>query len=697
MPNHLAQETSPYLLQHKDNPVEWYPWDAEALQRAKAEDKPIFLSIGYSACHWCHVMAHESFENAAIARLLNRQFINIKVDREERPDLDQIYMNAVELMTGHGGWPMSVFLTPDLQPFFGGTYWPPESRYQMPGFVDVIQAVDQAWQNRRAQALARAQQVTARVQQLAGPQTEAAPIRPELLNNALARLEHDFDTLHGGFGDKPKFPRAAALQFMLRCWQRTRREGVRQLVQLNLDSMARGGIYDHLAGGFARYSVDERWLVPHFEKMLYDNALLAGAYLDGFLATGRHAYATVARETLDYVLTYLIDSAGGFHSAEDADSEGEEGKFYLWSPAEIHEVLGQEKGSRFCYVYDVTEHGNFEGRNILNLPKSFEQCAALKRWDLRQLETELAASRRALLAARDRRPRPGKDDKVLLNWNALMIDTLARAAGVLGEPRYLAAATRAAEFLLRNLRRSDGRLLHAWRRGRAKLNAYLDDYTFLANALVTLYETSFEERWLDHALQLLEIVQTHFADPAGGFFCTADDHEQLLARTKEIYESSIPSGNSLAAAAFLRLGRLCGLEDYVETARRTLEMAARPLERVPTATAQMLLAASMLIGPMREIVVIGDPHSEDTAAALADLRARFIPEYVLACRAPKQSGVSRALDPIFVGKKLQPPPPTVFVCQDFTCQAPVSGKEAAIAAWKKLGSHSQAGGIELAR
>ncbi|HRX79949.1 MAG TPA: thioredoxin domain-containing protein, partial [Pirellulaceae bacterium] len=550
MPNRLANETSPYLLQHANNPVDWYPWGPEALVRSKAEQKPIFLSIGYSACHWCHVMEHESFENASIAAALNDKFINIKVDREERPDLDQIYMNAVQLITGRGGWPMSVFLTPDLQPFFGGTYWPPEARMGTPGFSQVIAAVDDAWRNRREQAIEQAGELTRHLQQVGMTEDAIGDLAPDLLGHAVAKLEQVFDFTNGGFGKAPKFPHSMDLQMLMRVWFRTRRAGVLDMVKLSLDKMARGGIYDHLAGGFARYSVDARWLVPHFEKMLYDNALLTGAYLDGYLITQDEAYAEVVRETLDYILGYMTDERGGFHSTEDADSEGEEGKFYVWTPDEIREILGDEKADRFCYVYDVTESGNFEGHSILNLPKTITQCASLRGWDLNELKVELAASRAALLAVRDKRVRPGKDDKILVSWNALMIDSMARASAILCAAKYLAAASAAADFILNDMRRDDGRLLHSWRNGEAKLDAYLDDYSYLINALVSLYEASFDERWIDEAVKFADLVITHFSDTAsGGFFFTADDHEQLIARNKDIHDSSVPSGNAMTATA----------------------------------------------------------------------------------------------------------------------------------------------------
>jgi len=435
MPNRLAQETSPYLLQHRDNPVDWHAWGPEALELAKREERPIFLSIGYSACHWCHVMEHESFENPAIARLMNENFVCIKVDREERPDLDQIYMNAVQLLTGRGGWPMSVFLTPDLKPFYGGTYWPPTSRMGMPGFDQVLLAVADAWKNRREQTVQHAAELINHLSRFAEGPAAAGELSLHLIGAAGDALERSFDHHHGGFGGAPKFPHSMDLQVLLRLWKRHRRPGFLEIVTATLDKMAAGGIYDHLGGGFHRYSVDERWLVPHFEKMLYDNALLTSAYVEGYQATGNAEYARVARETCNYVLREMTDPAGGFYSTEDADSEGEEGKFYVWTPGEIEDVLGKEAGEIFCYVYDVTESGNFEGHNILNLPKTIEVCAKIKGRDSEQLRAELAASRQKLLAVRSKRVRPGRDDKVLVAWNGLMIDALAKAAGALDEPR----------------------------------------------------------------------------------------------------------------------------------------------------------------------------------------------------------------------------------------------------------------------
>ena len=680
MSNRLAHETSPYLLQHRENPVDWHPWGPEALELARREEKPIFLSIGYSACHWCHVMEHESFENPAIARLMNENFVCIKVDREERPDLDQIYMNAVQLLTGRGGWPMSVFLTPDLKPFYGGTYWPPTARMGMPGFDQVLLAVADAWKNRRQQAIEHAEELTSHLSRFAGGPPGAGELSLWLIEAAGEALERSFDHRLGGFGGAPKFPHSMDLQVLLRLWKRHRRSEFLDIVTTTLDKMAAGGIYDHLGGGFHRYSVDERWLVPHFEKMLYDNALLTSAYVEGYLATGNAEYARVARETCDYVLRDMTDGARGFYSTEDADSEGEEGKFYVWTPREVEDVLGNEAAEIFCYVYDVTEPGNFEGHNILNLPKAIEVCAKIKGRDPEQLRAELAASRQKLLEVRGKRVRPGRDDKVLVAWNGLMIDALVKAAGAIDESRYLEAAEKAAAFILSEMRRSDGRLLHTWRAGQSKVDAYLDDYAALANALVSLYEATFNERYIEEAIALVEIMLKHFADsPAGGFFYTADDQEQLIARNKEMQDSSVPSGNALAATVLVRLGKLTGRSEYLETAEKTFRAATALLDRAPTAAGQMLLALDMYLGPTPEIVFLGDPVNANTATVLSHLRRTFIPNKVVALRpAPAASDHrSSALDPRFTGKSAGDPDPTLFICQNFTCQAPASGIEAA--------------------
>jgi uncharacterized protein len=700
MANRLANESSPYLLQHRNNPVDWHPWGEDAIEKARREQKPIFLSIGYSACHWCHVMERESFENEAVARVLNENFVSIKVDREERPDLDQIYMNAVQMLTGHGGWPMSVFLTPDLKPFYGGTYWPPRSSRGMPGFDQILAAVIDAWKNRREHALSAADQLTAELQhvgQAAG--NDIGALNFGLIEGAIAQLRRTFDNTYGGFGQAPKFPHPMDLQLLVRVAQRTGQQAPLDMVRLTLDRMAAGGIYDHLGGGFARYSVDAQWLVPHFEKMLYDNALLAGAYLDAYLllasasgATGSasaalgealaepvaHNYSRVLRETLDYVIREMTDSAGGFYSTEDADSEGHEGLFYTWTPDEIETVLGKSRAATFCRVYDVSDAGNFEGRNILNLPKTLEQCAAILQREPHQLAAELADDRKKLFAAREKRVRPGRDDKVIVAWNGLMIDALARAGAALNEPEYVIAADEAASFILLRMRRDDGHLLHTWRNGHAKLDAYLDDYASLANALVSLYEADFNEHWIDEAVRLMDVVLEQFADPhGGGFFYTAADHERLITRTKELTDSSTPSGNALATSALLRLGRLLGRRDYLEAAEKTLCAATTIMKQAPMAAGQMLIALDRYLGPAHELVLVGDLAHHHTKEAIAALHRPYLPRTVIAVRdstsTDPTAARSRHLDDIFAGKRSRDGQPVLYICQNFSCQAPVVG------------------------
>jgi uncharacterized protein YyaL (SSP411 family) len=681
MPNQLAHESSPYLLQHANNPVDWYPWGTEAIERSRREDKPIFLSIGYSACHWCHVMEHESFENPQLARLMNDHFVCVKVDREERPDLDQIYMTAVQLMTGRGGWPMSVFLTPDLRPFYGGTYWPPTQKMGMPGFDQVLLAVADAWQNRREQALQQAGTLVEHIQALAAPEADGAELQQSLITRAAAALERSFDHQHGGFGGAPKFPHPMDLRLLLRVWKREPKRGLLEIVTLTIDKMAAGGMYDQLGGGFHRYSVDERWLVPHFEKMLYDNALLAVSYLEAFQATGNAEYERIVREICDYVLREMTDASGGFYSTQDADSEGEEGKFFVWTPDEIEAVLGAEKAKTFCYVYDVSDAGNFERHNIPNLPKTIAQCAKILNRDEAELRSELNESRENLFAAREQRVHPGLDDKVLVAWNGLMIDALSQAGATLRESRYVEAASKAAGFILTQVRRPDGRLLHTWRGGVAKLDAYLDDYAAMANGLVSLYEATFDERWIEASVRLADILIEQFRDAdRGGFFYTATDHESLIARQKDVMDNATPSGNSLAATALVRLGKLTGRADYLDAAEESIRAATGVMQQSPTAAGQMLIAMDLLLGPTEEIVVLGDLENAATAEAIALLQSRFQPNKVVALRSSAATGLS-VLDPIFAGKTALPDPPTVFVCENFACQAPIAGA-AAIAAFR---------------
>ncbi|QEG36867.1 thioredoxin domain-containing protein [Bythopirellula goksoeyrii] len=685
MPNRLANESSPYLLQHKDNPVDWYPWGPEALELARKEEKPIFLSIGYSACHWCHVMEHESFENEAIAKSLNEKFVCIKVDREERPDLDQVYMNAVQMLTGRGGWPMSVFLTPDLKPFYGGTYWPPEPKHGMPGFGQVIDAVAGAWINNRDAALETAERLTAELSKSVQGSGAEAKVSASWIAGAAGHFRQSYDSSYGGFGGAPKFPAPMSLRLLMRDWYRRQEQSSLDMVRGTLDHMAAGGIYDHLGGGFARYSVDARWLVPHFEKMLYDNAQLALAYLEAYQITGDENYAQVVRETLDYVLRDMTDPAGGFYSSEDADSEGVEGKFYTWTPEQLREVLDDSAAATFAKIYDVSEEGNFEHSNILNLPKIIDQHAKIMGRDSAELHRELAESRSKLFTAREKRIHPHKDDKVLVAWNGLTIEALAEAGAVLDEPKYLAAAEKAADFLLSDLREADGRLLHTWRHGEAKVQAYLDDYTYLANGLITLYEATFVARYLEEAISLMDVVLARFADEEqGGFFFTADDQEKLLVRNKDFTDNAVPSGNAMAALILVKLGKLTCNKQYLDSATRTVQGAAELATRYPSATAQTLLAVDLLVGPTYEMVLAADLASEESKQVISKLHEQFLPNKVLALASDHAPA---ALAELLRGKEMQAKAPTLYICEGFTCQAPAQGKEEILHAVEALGAN----------
>lgn len=603
MPNRLGTALSPYLLQHAGNPVDWYPWGEEALRKARDEGKPIFLSIGYSSCHWCHVMAHESFEDVEIARLLAQHFVSVKVDREERPDLDQLYMDAVQTMTGQGGWPLSVFLTPDGRPFFGGTYWPYPARGGMPGFDHVLRAIAGAWRERGQELSDQADQVTQFLVEAGrgGDAGKSSMPGADALVAADGGLRRAFDFQFGGFGTAPKFPQPVSLRFLLCRWRSSGSAELLAMIVTTLERMAAGGIYDHLGGGFHRYSVDRQWLVPHFEKMLYDNAQLVPCYLEAWQATGRDDFARVARETLQYLLRDMTHPEGALLSSEDADSEGREGAFYLWSPEEVRAVLGPDRAATFCRVYGMTEPGNFEGRNILNCPRSLAEHADELNRRADALLAELAESRAALLAARSKRVRPGRDDKVLLSWNAMAIDALGRAGAALREPAYTEAAARAAQFLLSHLRNGPGRFFHCWRDGQARHPAFLDDTASLAGALVTLYETTGAEEWLERAVHLADDLLARFADPeAGGFYYTPADHVPLIARKKEFLDSSTPSGNGLAASVLVKLSRLCERNDYAEAAASTLRAGAAVIERMPTAACQLLLALQESMQPEGE-------------------------------------------------------------------------------------------------
>ena len=686
MPNRLASESSPYLLQHQNNPVDWYPWGPEALLKSRAEDKPIFLSIGYSACHWCHVMEHESFENDQIADYLNQHFVSVKVDREERPDLDQIYMQAVVAMNGHGGWPLSAFLTPDQDFFFGGTYWPPTTTAQMPGFDRVLASVLDAYHNKREQVVVQSKQITAMIAgSAADEQTEQ--FDAQIFQAAAQTLHNRFDSTFGGFGSAPKFPHPMDLSLLLSIYQRqttatetqwesSNPEDFLQIVEVTLRKMAYGGIYDHLAGGFARYSVDARWLVPHFEKMLYDNAQLVQTFLRTYQVTGQKFFARIAQKTLDYVLNYLTDSQGGFYSTEDADSEGQEGKFYVWTVQEVLEVLGQDIGNRFCELYDVTPGGNFEGDSILNLPISYLEFAEKHQLDKNEFMQEMRAARATLLEHRDKRIRPGLDDKVITSWNALAIMAFADAAVLLDDDRYRSAAENCGHFLWQHLRDDQQRLLHTWRHGTAKLSAYLDDYAYLINAYVSLYRVAFDEQWLRHAEVLTsEMIDLFHDSQSGAFFYTAKDHEKLIARTREFQDSAVPSGNSMAVLALVRLGQLVGKQDWVELGAAAGQAATPLLKRAAVAASQTLIAMHRYLYPRKQFVLVASKDDPQIQRVVGQLQQHVRLDETLIVVGPQQllddSPLRRSLE----GKTAIDGQPTLYVCENFHCDVPIVGWE----------------------
>ena len=675
--NRLAYETSPYLLQHAHNPVDWYPWDKEALARSREEDRPVLLSIGYSACHWCHVMAHESFENPKIAGIMNEHFVNIKVDREERPDLDDIYMNAVTTMTGSGGWPMTVFLTPDLKPFYGGTYFPPDDRYGRPGFPRILQAVAQFYRERRADAEEQGNKLQERLAAFAQFTSETTDIGTDLLDSAFRTISGDFDPVHGGFGTEPKFPGSMSLSFCLREHRRTGSQNALDIVTESLRKMANGGIYDQLGGGFHRYSVDAEWLVPHFEKMLYDNALLLRTYLEAHQTTGDGMFKRVVEETAEWVMREMLQPDGGFYSTQDADSEGEEGKFFVWTPEEIHAALGEEKGKLFCRYYGVEEGGNFEhGKSILHVPVDLVPLAEHLKIDADHFREILAEGRSKLFPLRETRIKPGRDNKILTDWNGLMIGSMAQAYSVLGNPAHLSAAEDSMRFILNTLYQ-DGRLLHVYKDGVAKLNGYLDDYAFIVGALLDLYEATFDTQWLQRAMELNDTMIEQFWDEKdGGFFFTSTDHEQLIVRSKSPYDNAVPSGNSMAVHNLLRLAGLTGRNDFTEKAQRTLILFHDFMERAAGGFGQLLCGLSWYVETPKEIAVIGALEADDTKALLGAIQGRFLPNKALALYDPASDRTPLDLVPLLADRPQVDGKATVYVCRDFVCQRPVTTVEA---------------------
>ncbi|MEA2454058.1 MAG: uncharacterized protein QOI45_320 [Thermoleophilaceae bacterium] len=645
MANHLAEETSPYLLQHKDNPVDWYPWGEEALARARDEDRPILLSIGYSACHWCHVMERESFEDPETARLMNELYVCIKLDREERPDIDSIYMEACQAMTGSGGWPLNVFLTPEQVPIYAGTYFPPESRMGMPSWRDVLEAVAQAWGEKSDEIRAGGGRIAERLRGGAALRPSDEPLQPRLLDAAVEALRSQYDAANGGFGSAPKFPPTSALEFLMR-------RGEVDMVGHTLRAMASGGMYDQIGGGFARYSVDPYWLVPHFEKMLYDNALLARAYLHGWQVTGDPLFRRVAEETLDWALREMRAPEGGFFSALDADSEGVEGKFYVWSVDELRAALaGEPDADEAIAWFGATDRGNFEGANIPVRGPG--------------LPERLGEWRRRLYELRSERVWPGLDDKRLTSWNALTISALAEAGAVLERPDYLEAATAAADFVLGSLRDEQGRLLRTWKDGRGRLNAYLEDHAYLLEALLTLYESSFDPRWFAEARSLADTMIERFGDEEnGGFFETSSDHEQLLARRKDLEDHPIPSGNASAAYGLLRLAALTGEHAYEERAVGTLRLLHELAAQHPHAFGHLLQALDFHLSPVKEVALVGD----DVHPFERVVRGAFRPHLVVAGGAP--DGVPLLQDRSPVDGRA-----AAYVCERFACKAPVTEPE----------------------
>ena len=666
MPNRLAREKSPYLLQHADNPVDWHPWGREALETAQREDKPILVSIGYSACHWCHVMEHESFEDEATARLMNEHFVNIKVDREERPDVDAIYMEAVQALGAQGGWPLNVFLTSDGRPFYGGTYFPPHPRPGMPSWPQVLESVADTYRQRRGDILQNARALTSYLEQAQLPQKSPEILSPDLLRAAYDQAVGQLDWEQGGFGGAPKFPQPLSLEFVLRMHRRLNDTRAREFVELTLQRMAAGGIFDQLGGGFHRYTVDGRWVVPHFEKMLYDNALLARIYLQAFQLTHDALYRRVVEETLDYLLRDMLSPEGGFYSAEDADSEGVEGKYYVWTPDELRQLLGPDRGQLVAWRYGVRPEGNFEGKTILTVAMPVEEITRRSGSPPEQVEHLLAHAREELLAARSRRIPPGKDTKILVSWNALAIRALAEAGRALNRPDYLAAAERAVRFLLDELR-PGGRLVRSFRDGPSSIPAFLEDFSFLAEGLLSLFETTFEPGYLQQARELIDEMRRCFWDDRqDAFFDVASDADPLVVRPRAVFDNPIPSGNSAATFALLRLEALTGEAEYGRLALAAFRTARDLMSRAPLGLAYLLSALDFYLSPQMQIAIVGGPEEEDTQRMVRAVFDRYLPNAVVAVGEADSA-------PLLAGRARTDGRVTAYVCEHFACKLPVTG------------------------
>ena len=671
--NRLAKETSPYLLQHAHNPVDWYPWGGEAFARARKENRPIFLSIGYSTCHWCHVMERESFSDERIAKIMNEHFVCVKVDREQRPDVDAVYMNAVRMMTGSGGWPLSVFLTPEGKPFYGGTYFPPQDLYGRPSFERVLSAIADEWKNNREDVMESAGKITGRLEGLGRP-GDRQKIDADSLKNAYTYFRSAFDRTYGGFGGAPKFPQPSNLSMLLGYWHRTRDANALDMVEVTLDAMAKGGIYDHIGGGFHRYSTDRGWLVPHFEKMVYDQALLSKSYMQAYQATRKESYARVVREVFEYVLRDMTDSGGGFYSAEDADSEGREGLFYVWEPNETAAVLGAEQARIFNDFYGVTAGGNFEGgKSILHVTMSEEESAKRFKMDKGKLQVTLAEARGKLLKHRSKRVRPHRDDKIIAAWNGMMISSLAYGGAVLGEDRYVNAASGAADFVLSRLR-NQGRLMHYYRDGRAVEKGFLDDYAFMITGLLDLYQATFDARRLGEAKALAEQMTALFGDEkGGGFFFTGNDGERLIVRDRSAYDGAVPSGNSAAALVLLRLGKMTMDERFIEGGRGVIETFSSKLSQSPESFSGMLAAADFYLGPTQEIVIAGRAGQPDTKEMLRLARSVFLPNSLVLFHESGAGGAAvEKLVPFLKWQNATGGKATAYVCENYACKRPVT-------------------------
>ena len=667
MPNRLIGETSPYLLQHAHNPVDWYPWGPEALEAAAAQDKPILLSVGYSACHWCHVMERESFENAEIAELMNRSFISIKVDREERPDIDSIYMTAVQSLTGQGGWPMTVFLTPDGRPYYGGTYFPPDDRGGMPAFPRVLEAMARAYRDDQAEVVRATDQLLERMRQMSSAVRSLDPLSDAIIHEAYRGIVGQFDDRYGGTGMQPKFPQPMTYEFLLRYHLRLGDPQALAMVELTLQHMANGGIYDQIGGGFHRYSTDTFWLVPHFEKMLYDNALLVRLYLHAFQLTGKPLYSRVVEETLDYVLREMTDESGGFYSAQDADSEGLEGKFFVWRPEEIVRALGKNEGAIVNRHFGVTTDGNFEGRTILHVSPDDDDASD---GAAGELEDVISRARVTLRELRDRRVHPERDDKVLTSWNALTLAAFAEAAAILDRADYGEAAKANARFLLKNLRHGQ-RLLRTYKDGQAKLNGYLEDYAFLADALLVLHEQTMDHGWLvESAALATQMIDLFWDESSGQFYDTGRDHEELILRPKDLTDNAIPSGNSMAVSVLLKLAVVTGDSELERRAAVALRSVRAIMEQFPAGAGQWLAALDFYLTATREIVIVGEPESAETAALAAEVHRRYMPNRVLVGLNGGESPLSDS--PLFEGRSAVGGRGTAYVCENYVCALPVT-------------------------